>query len=229
MKLINKSLLAAMVLIMGVSGAFAASDYFKDVPTDHWATESVEWAKANKIVEGYEDGTFQGDRELSRYEMTTMLHNYDQWGLAELKREVAQLESQVNDLQIEAGTRKFGVIRGINEGENGKITIDLDEMQWFTGLHAKQAMLEDGECKELPECYTPNGYYIRNTDPNTITLNSVQNANFTLLDGSSTKQVDLETFEAEVMSDNFQKYPLPFWLEDRGDGIYDPVSIQYLP
>lgn len=227
MKLSNTATIAAVILIVGVGSALAANQSFKDVSHNHWAADAVEWAKDNKVVKGYADGTFGGDKELTRYEMAQMLQNYDQWGLSEFRRDMAQLEQQVNDLQVEAGTRKFGVIKGIQEGENGRIAIELDEMQWFTGEYAKQAMLEDGECAELSECFTPNGYYIRNADESTITLKSVQNANFVLLDEfSGSKTVDLETFKKEVLSEN---YPFPFWLEDDGSGIYSEVHVQYYP
>lgn len=40
-----------------------------DVPDSHWAHDAVVSAVAGGLMDGYPDGTFQGDEELTRYEM----------------------------------------------------------------------------------------------------------------------------------------------------------------
>ncbi|MBM6823543.1 ESPR-type extended signal peptide-containing protein [Veillonella magna] len=47
---------------------------FKDVPADHWAAKAVETLHGNDAVEGYPDGEFKGDREMTRYEYAQMLY-----------------------------------------------------------------------------------------------------------------------------------------------------------
>ena len=66
------SLAAAMVL--GVAGtSFAASNPFVDVPAKHWAYASVTKLAQAGIVDGYGDGTYLGDKMMSRYEMAQIV------------------------------------------------------------------------------------------------------------------------------------------------------------
>ena len=48
---------------------------FPDVPADHWAKNAVDVLHGNGAIEGYPDGTFKGDRNMSRYEYAEMLYN----------------------------------------------------------------------------------------------------------------------------------------------------------
>jgi hypothetical protein len=66
------SLAAAMVL--GVAGtSFAATNPFVDLPAKHWAYGSVAKLAQAGIVDGYNDGTFRGDKKMSRYEMAQIV------------------------------------------------------------------------------------------------------------------------------------------------------------
>ena len=46
---------------------------FKDVPTNHWANGYIAVAKQQGFVNGYTDGTFRPDRQISYQDMATML------------------------------------------------------------------------------------------------------------------------------------------------------------
>ena len=46
---------------------------FPDIPTGHWAKEAVETLHANDVLDGYPDGEFKGDKQLTRYEYAQML------------------------------------------------------------------------------------------------------------------------------------------------------------
>ena len=48
---------------------------FSDVPAKHWAAKSVIFLATEGIEEGYGDGTFLGNRNLTRYEMAHILAN----------------------------------------------------------------------------------------------------------------------------------------------------------
>lgn len=48
---------------------------FPDIPADHWAKNAVDVLHGNGAIEGYPDGTFKGDRNMSRYEYAEMLYN----------------------------------------------------------------------------------------------------------------------------------------------------------
>lgn len=48
---------------------------FPDVPSNSWAAEAVETLHGNGIIQGYPDGEFKGDKDMSRYEYAEMLYN----------------------------------------------------------------------------------------------------------------------------------------------------------
>ena len=52
--------------------AYAANP-FADVPAGHWAYESINKLAAAGVVEGYGDGSFRGDRLMTRYEMAQIV------------------------------------------------------------------------------------------------------------------------------------------------------------
>ena len=65
--------LAAALTVGAASTTFAAANPFSDVPRDHWAYDAVTQLAADGVVEGYGDGTFRGDRNITRYEMAQMV------------------------------------------------------------------------------------------------------------------------------------------------------------
>ncbi len=64
-----KKLFAAVAfgLVLGVSQA-ATSATFVDVPEHHWAADAIQRLGDAGLVEGYKDGTYKGDRPMTRYE-----------------------------------------------------------------------------------------------------------------------------------------------------------------
>lgn len=72
----KKTLLPALTtaFLMGTSSpAFAAANPFSDVPADHWAYEAVAQLAAEGVIDGYGDGTYRGEQEITRYEMAQMV------------------------------------------------------------------------------------------------------------------------------------------------------------
>ena len=47
---------------------------FPDVPKGHWAKEAVETLHGNDVLDGYPDGEFKGDKQMTRYEYAQMLY-----------------------------------------------------------------------------------------------------------------------------------------------------------
>ena len=73
MKKVIASALAS-ALVVGFTGTgFAATNSFSDVPTDHWAYDAVSQLVADGVIEGYGDGTFRGQRNVTRYEVAQMI------------------------------------------------------------------------------------------------------------------------------------------------------------
>ena len=72
--------LATLVLMAGLSvgsvigmGQGAAATPFVDVPSTHWAYQAIQSLAADGFIEGYSDGTFKGDRPLTRYEIAVII------------------------------------------------------------------------------------------------------------------------------------------------------------
>ena len=56
--------------------AVSAKSTFSDLQEGLWYTDAVNWAAAAGVVNGYEDGTFRPNRNITRQEMTAMLARY---------------------------------------------------------------------------------------------------------------------------------------------------------
>jgi hypothetical protein len=92
---------------MGVANAQSkATGPFADVPTDHWAYQSVETLRSAGIVIGYPDGTYGGTRAMTRYEFATgiarllkLLPESDTLATKESLNQYA-LKSQIPDTSI---------------------------------------------------------------------------------------------------------------------------------
>lgn len=56
------------------------SEKFSDCTDGSWYADAVLWASANKVVDGYEDGTFKPTKSITRQEMAKFLYGYDKIG-----------------------------------------------------------------------------------------------------------------------------------------------------
>ena len=62
----------AATAVLGVTTAFAANP-FSDVTPDSWAYQSVSQLANAGIINGYPDGTFKGQKNITRFEMAQMI------------------------------------------------------------------------------------------------------------------------------------------------------------
>ena len=65
--------LAAAFVVGSSATTFAAANPFSDVPAGHWSYQAVAALADDGIIEGYGDGTYRGDRQITRYEMAQMI------------------------------------------------------------------------------------------------------------------------------------------------------------
>jgi len=63
----------ALLLTFGMAGTALAASMFSDVPQSHWSYDAVNKLAKAGVIEGNGDGTFQGNRTLSRYEMAIIV------------------------------------------------------------------------------------------------------------------------------------------------------------
>lgn len=80
----NAQIQKLTTLLNGVAGTKMKADHttlFPDIPTNHWAYEAVSDLSRRGLVEGYPDGTFGGDRMLTRYEFAQIVYRAIQDGV----------------------------------------------------------------------------------------------------------------------------------------------------
>ena len=80
----NAQIQKLTTLLNGVAGTNMKADrttLFPDVASNHWAYEAVSDLSRRGLVEGYPDGTFGGDRLLTRYEFAEIVYRALQNGV----------------------------------------------------------------------------------------------------------------------------------------------------
>ena len=122
----------SLVLLAGASMAFlglpavshaqAASGPFADVPTDHWAYQSVDTLQKAGIVIGYPDGTYGGRRPMTRYEFAVAIARL----LAQMNGkggggDLAQLRSDLEG-RIAGNTAAIDALRTLVNGFQTELT-----------------------------------------------------------------------------------------------------------
>ena len=69
----DKKMMLALALALGISGTALAANPFSDLPAGHWAYGAVAKLAAAGVVDGFPDGTFKGDKTMTRYEMAQIV------------------------------------------------------------------------------------------------------------------------------------------------------------
>lgn len=131
----KKTLLLAMTIAMGITASAYAANPFSDVPAGHWAYDAVNKLASEGVVEGYPDGTYGGDRLMTRYEMAQIVAkamakgaNVDKLAaefageLDSLGVRVANLEKKADSVRITGQIRyEYGDRSGDLGGKLGKV------------------------------------------------------------------------------------------------------------
>ena len=120
-----KKLVLVLVLVLAFALPVLANP-FVDVPLNHWAYDAVDYLAARGVVIGYPDGTFGGNRMLTRYEfaeaIARVVANIDSMGFAsaedvaileklaiEFADELASLGVTVADLEAAVGANSAAI------------------------------------------------------------------------------------------------------------------------
>ena len=131
----KKTLLLAMTIAMGITASAYAANPFSDVPAGHWAYDAVNKLAAEGVAEGYPDGTYGGDRLMTRYEMAQIVAkamakgaNVDKLAaefageLDSLGVRVANLEKKADSVRITGQIRyEYGDRSGDLKEKNSKV------------------------------------------------------------------------------------------------------------
>ena len=89
----NAQIQKLTALLNGLAGTNMKADrstLFPDVPNNHWAYAAVSDLSRRGLVEGYPDGTFGGDRMLTRYEFAQVVYRAIQNGVVVDNRLVSE-------------------------------------------------------------------------------------------------------------------------------------------
>ncbi|MBO6209702.1 MAG: S-layer homology domain-containing protein, partial [Schwartzia sp.] len=141
----KKTLVSALTTALVVGAAsttFAAANPFEDVPADHWAYDAIAQLAADGVIEGYGDGTYRGDQEITRYEMAQMIARAMAKGggdkalidklaaefadeLNNLGVRVAALEKKVDNVKW-GGRIRYRYIHMNHEAEKGRNAVTKD-------------------------------------------------------------------------------------------------------
>ena len=139
----KKSLVLAMAMALGVTASAYAANPFSDVPAGHWAYDAVNKLAAAGVVDGYPDGTYGGDKLMTRYEMAQIVAkamakgaNVDKLAaefadeLDSLGVRVANLEKKADNVKITGQFRaSYKDVSGDVDGDTGALRSRL----WVNG------------------------------------------------------------------------------------------------
>ena len=139
----KKSLVLAMAMALGVTASAYAANPFSDVPAGHWAYDAVNKLAAEGVVDGYPDGTYGGDKLMTRYEMAQIVAkamakgaNVDKLAaefadeLDSLGVRVANLEKKADNVKV-TGEIRYSY-RDVDGDVNGNESV-LRSRLWVNG------------------------------------------------------------------------------------------------
>ena len=142
----NKSVVLGMAMALGVTASAYAANPFSDVPANSWAYDAVNKLAAEGIIDGYPNGTFGGDRLMTRYEMAQIVAkamakgaNVDRLAaefadeLDSLGVRVAGLEKKSDNVKITGEIRARYVDQKAKANQGSKYDSDLRSRLWLNG------------------------------------------------------------------------------------------------
>ena len=103
---------------------------FPDVEENHWAYDYVATMAGNGVLEGYPDGYFKGNRNMTRYEMAAVLYRMMQNGARLSDRALTEFAPELDRIRVDTithhkdGTPHIQRVRTIKERVDEKATKD---------------------------------------------------------------------------------------------------------
>ena len=137
----------AATAVLGVTSAFAANP-FSDVTPQDWAYQAVAQLASQGIVNGYPDGTFKGQNNITRYEMAQMVAK----ALVRQDRVDAEQNAIINRLanEFSAELNNLGVRVATLENKVGNFKFTGDARIRYQGSHTvENAYVNDEDSETL--------------------------------------------------------------------------------
>ena len=147
----------AATAVLGVTSAFAANP-FSDVTPQDWAYQAVAQLASQGIVNGYPDGTFKGQQNITRYEMAQMVakalvrqDRVDAEQNAIINRLANEFSAELNNLGVRVSTleNKVGNFKFTGDARvryQGSHTVDnayVNEIEWQAPEEAEEVVAND--------------------------------------------------------------------------------------
>ena len=138
----------AATAVLGVTSAFAANP-FSDVTPQDWAYQAVAQLASQGIVNGYEDGTFQGQKNITRYEMAQMV--------AKAMTRQGQVDAEQNAIinrlanEFSAELNNLGVRVSTLENKVGNFAFTGDARLRYQGSHTEENLYVNDEDTTSPK------------------------------------------------------------------------------
>ena len=164
----KKSLVLAMAMALGVTASAYAANPFSDVPAGHWAYDAVNKLATEGVVDGYPDGTYGGDKLMTRYEMAQIVAkamakgaNVDKLAaefadeLDSLGVRVANLEKKADNVKV-TGEIRYSY-RDVDGDVNGNESVlrsrlwvngQINEDWSYTGMFENEQDFGDNDSEE---------------------------------------------------------------------------------
>jgi len=221
----NFVVVLALVFVLGIAGtAFAAANPFVDVPAKHWAYEAVSKLAAAGIVDGYGDGTFRGDKTLTRYEMAQIVAK----AMAKSDKANAQQKATIDKLAVEfaAELNNLGVrVAKLEKNQpNVKFTGDYrtrytvvePEIGAGTGGAAQYRLRLDGVAKVDDKTTANFRFVTREPDKGSFGNDTWQTYGKNLQDGANYANIDRIFFTTKFGQTTTVLGRQSFWLDAQG-------------
>ena len=144
----------AATAVLGVTTAFAANP-FSDVTPSDWAYQSVSQLAAAGVINGYPDGTFQGQKNITRYEMAQMVAK----AMANESRANAEQQAMINRLADEFSSElnNLGVRVANLENKVGNVKVTGDVRLRYQGFEKEGQINKTGEHQDKKSVFDYRG------------------------------------------------------------------------
>ena len=138
----------AATAVLGVTSAFAANP-FSDVTPQDWAYQAVAQLASQGVVNGYPDGTFKGQNNITRYEMAQMV--------AKAMTRQGQVDAEQNAIinrlanEFSAELNNLGVRVSTLENKVGNFAFTGDARLRYQGSHTEENLYVNDEDTTSPK------------------------------------------------------------------------------
>ena len=146
-KVIAIAVSIAVLATASFAGAQVVQQRFSDVPENHWAYDSVEWAASSGITKGTGDGKFSPKRTLTRAEIVTFLERYNR----------LVVDPRINSFE---GTLDAGIASRTQSLEDRIEALESDKPVEATTFVVSATVDLSGEGSRVATAYLPEGTHV---------------------------------------------------------------------